>query len=488
MTTQPGQTLTSTLGRLDQLTGQLATTVAGLTPDVLDQTLMNALHQIGEALEADQTTFESVPNGQTDRAFRRTWLVPGRAEVQETAPAVLASLPSGYSQALSIAGGRQPLQAAVVERLRPIVDLLGLAVHHCRQSRELDLVRFELADALASSQTRALDCDADVNTFDDIIGESPALRAALARVHEVAPTDASVVLVGETGTGKELFARAVHSRSTRRNRPFVSVNCAALPSTLIESELFGHERGAFTGAVSTRQGRFEVAHRGTLFLDEIGDLPAEVQAKLLRVLQEGEFERVGSSQMRKVDVRVVAATNHDLELAVTEGRFRADLYYRLNVYPITLPPLRDRLEDLPRLVWFFINRRQRGLNRKFTNVPQSVFAALAQHSWPGNVRELANVIERAMIHSTGSTLVLDDAQRFSRPIPSYEATGATLETVERSHIEDALRRARWRINGPGNAAEALGLHPNTLRFRMKKLGIQRPPQVSDLRSVKRRSA
>jgi transcriptional regulator with GAF, ATPase, and Fis domain len=305
---------------------------------------------------------------------------------------------------------------------------------------------------------------------------------ALARLREVAPTDASVVNLGETGTGNELFASALHERSARRERPFVRVNCAALSPTLIESELFGHERGAFTGAVSTRQGRFEIAHRGTIFLDEIGDLPADVQAKLLRVLQEGEFERVGSSHSRKVDVRVVAATHHDLEAAVRDGRFRADLYYRLNVFPIALPPLRDRVEDIPQLVWGFINRRQRALNRRFTRVPASVLAALQRRPWPGNVRELENVIERAMIRSTGDTLLLDDGPGLGGA-PLVE-TG-TLEAVERRHIEDALHRCRWRINGQGNAAEVLGLHPNTLRFRMKKLGIRRPPVPGVVRDFRR---
>jgi len=241
---------------------------------------------------------------------------------------------------------------------------------------------------------------------------------------------------------------------------------------LIESELFGHERGAFTGAVATRVGRFELADKGTIFLDEIGDLPAEVQAKLLRVLQEGEFERVGSSQVRKVDVRVVAATHHDLDAAVASGRFRADLFYRLNVFPITLPPLRERAGDIPRLVWFFINQRQRALNRRFTKVPSSVMFALQQRAWPGNVRELQNVVERAMIHSTGDTLWLDEEPGLSPAKPG--ADGATLEIVERRYIEEVLRKCGWRINGAGNAAELLGLHPNTLRFRMKKLRIHRP--------------
>jgi formate hydrogenlyase transcriptional activator len=309
------------------------------------------------------------------------------------------------------------------------------------------------------------------------------LRVAIARCQEVAPTDASVVLLGETGTGKELFARAVHNRSARRDRPFVRVNCAALPPTLIESELFGHERGAFTGAVAMRQGRFELADRGTIFLDEIGDLPVDVQAKLLRVLQEGEFERVGSSQSRRVDVRVVAATHHDLEAAMRDGRFRVDLYYRLNVFPIALPPLRERTEDIPRLVWYFINRRQRALNRKITKISPALFQTLAQHAWPGNVRELENVIERAMIHSSGDALMLDEPPGLS--LSTLPGDGCTLEAAERRHIELALRRCGWRINGTGNAAEKLGLHPNTLRFRMKKLGIRRPPAGTVVRDFKR---
>jgi len=356
----------------------------------------------------------------------------------------------------------------VQERLQRLAGLLAVANRCTERMRALER---RCADMAVVRAAPADDDDGDAD-FKDIIGNSPALRTALRRVLEVAPTDASVVLIGETGTGKELFARAVHERSRRRGRPFVRVNCAALPPTLIESELFGHERGAFTGAVSNRRGRFELAHTGTLFLDEIGDLLPDVQAKLLRVLQEGEFERVGSSESRRVDVRIVAATHHNLDAAVKDGRFRADLFYRLSVFPIALPPLRERPEDIPRLAWFFINQRQRALNRRFTSIPPPVLGSLMQHSWPGNVRELENVIERAMIHSTGSTLLLDDG-----PGPvAWTAPGeeSTLEIVERRHIESVLQRCRWRINGPGNAADVLGLHPNTLRFRMKKLGVQRP--------------
>jgi formate hydrogenlyase transcriptional activator len=309
--------------------------------------------------------------------------------------------------------------------------------------------------------------------FDEIVGNSALLRDALARVQVVANTNSTVLLLGETGTGKELFARAIHDRSPRQQQPLVRVNCAALPPTLIETELFGHERGAFTGAVALRQGRFELADRGTLFLDEIGDLPIELQAKLLRVLQEGEFERVGCSRTRRVDVRVVAATHRNLEEAVAAGRFRADLYYRLTVFPISLPALRDRREDIPRLVWFFIHRRQRALHRHIETVPAEVMDVLQGHDWPGNIRELDNVVERALILSPGPCLQLDGGLgALTRRTPALDAE--MLEVVERRHIGEVLQQCRWRINGPGNAAERLGLHPSTLRFRLQKLGIRRP--------------
>jgi len=316
-----------------------------------------------------------------------------------------------------------------------------------------------------------------VSAAEEIVGSSAPLRAALARLSEVASSDSTVLLLGETGTGKELFAKVLHAQSPRRHAPLVCVNCAALPPTLIESELFGHERGAFTGAVAQRQGRFEVAHRGTLFLDEIGDLPLDLQAKLLRVLQEGEFERLGTSRTRKVDVRIVAATHRDLEEAVADGGFRDDLYYRLNVFPVRLPPLRERRDDIPDLVWYLIRKRQAAVHRRIDRVPPESMELLQRHSWPGNIRELENVLERALIHSTDNTLILrDDDIEVSVNAPSTPpADASTLSFVERAHIEDVLRACGWRINGVGNAAERLGMHPNTLRFRMKKLGIVRAP-------------
>jgi formate hydrogenlyase transcriptional activator len=340
--------------------------------------------------------------------------------------------------------------------------------------RAVDAVE-RTADAASAGDRRSV----RVSAAEEIVGDSAPLRAALARLSEVASSDSTVLLLGETGTGKELFAKVLHAQSPRRNAPLVCVNCAALPPTLIESELFGHERGAFTGAVAQRQGRFEVAHRGTLFLDEIGDLPLDLQAKLLRVLQEGEFERLGTSRTRKVDVRIVAATHRDLEEAVADGGFRDDLYYRLNVFPVRLPPLRERRDDIPDLVWYLIRKRQAAVHRRIDHVRPEAMALLQRHSWPGNIRELENVIERALIHSTDNTLILrDDDIEFATAPSASSADATTLSFVERAHIEEVLRACGWRINGVGNAAERLGMHPNTLRFRMKKLGIVRAPGTS----------
>jgi transcriptional regulator with GAF, ATPase, and Fis domain len=368
-----------------------------------------------------------------------------------------------------------------VNRLRIIGDILANAFDRKRRNMELlahmDEIR-ALRDQLQAENVSLREEVQSLHDFDEIVGQSLAIRQVLARVAQVAPTDAAVLLLGETGTGKELLARALHQRSPRSGRAFVRVNCAAIPATLIESELFGHEKGAFTGAVAARAGRFEAAHGGTLFLDEIGELGIDVQAKLLRVLQDGTFERVGSTRTIRGDVRIVAATNRHLERAITEGRFREDLYYRLSVFPIQLPPLRDRREDIPLLVWSIINRRQGELGRHIDEVPRRVMRALESYDWPGNVRELENVIERALILSAGPTLHVDEfsggrAARAAEP-PLTSSPLRTLDEVDRDHIRGVLERCGWRVNGEGNAAEVLGLHPNTLRFRMKKLGIARP--------------
>jgi formate hydrogenlyase transcriptional activator len=391
------------------------------------------------------------------------------SEIPELAPATLdrfvAQLTAAMMQlpASEIPGALNGTLRTIVERALVLAEAEIARAHQTLES-ENSYLREEI---------KAL------HGFDEIIGDSAPLRDALARVQIVSSTDSTVLLLGETGTGKELFARAIHDRSPRRQRPLVRVNCAALPSTLIETELFGHERGAFTGAVAMRQGRFELADKGTIFLDEIGDLPLDLQAKLLRVVQEGEFERVGSSHTRKVDVRVVAATHHNLEEGVKAGQFREDLYYRLSVFPIGLPSLRERRDDIPRLVWFFIHRRQRALRRQIERVPDAVMATLQEYDWPGNVRELENVVERAMIRSAGPSLELDGGPG-AKTMPTAPSSPdvTTLEAIERRHIEDVLRRCQWRINGPSNAAARLGLHPSTLRFRLQKLGITRPVGLS----------
>jgi formate hydrogenlyase transcriptional activator len=308
--------------------------------------------------------------------------------------------------------------------------------------------------------------------FDHILGQSDGLKYVLYRAEQVAPMNTTVLILGETGTGKELIAAAIHDMSPRKERPLITVNCAALPANLIESELFGREKGAFTGADTLQVGRFEVAHGSTLCLDEIGELPLEVQAKLLRVIQHNEFERLGSSQTTKVDVRIVATTNRNLEEEVRKGRFRQDLYYRLNVFPITVPPLRQRKEDIPLLVQAFIERYARKLGKQITSIQKETMKALQDYLWPGNVRELENVIERAMILCPGPVFQLVDKLEISSP--PLSSTVRTLEETERNQIFKTLSETRWRIEGKDGAAAILGLHPSTLRARMHKLGIRRP--------------
>lgn len=314
------------------------------------------------------------------------------------------------------------------------------------------------------------------HNFDEIVGQSEPIRLTLSKIEHVADTDATVLLVGETGTGKELLARAIHNRSARKERPLVKVNCATLPRSLIESELFGHVKGAFTGAFADKVGRFQLADGGSMFLDEIGELDVDLQTKLLRVLQEGQFERIGSGETITVDVRVIAATNRDLHKAMSEERFRPDLYYRLAVFPIEAPPLRLRREDIPLLAWHFITQRQGRLGKTFQSITTKAMNALIEYDWPGNVRELENVIERSMILSPGPALLL--AESLTMPSQSHRPAtfSGPLEDVDRAHIVGVLEDCKWKIKGEDNAAERLGLKPSTLRYRMKKLGIERPPR------------
>jgi len=320
-------------------------------------------------------------------------------------------------------------------------------------------------------------------TFDGIIGRSKALRSVLREIRMVAPTDSTVLIYGETGTGKELIARAIHDLSSRRSSTFVKLNCAAIPTGLLESELFGHEKGAFTGAVNQRLGRFEVANHGTAFLDEIGEVPLELQPKLLRVLQEREFERLGSSRTLRTDARLVAATNANLAALVEEQRFRADLFYRLNVFPVRVPPLRERREDIPLLAWHFAKQFAGQMKKHYEGISPETMRALCEYDWPGNIRELQNLIERAVILCPGPVLRVParDLHRRIITVPQNTHTGQhqTLEEAERAHILQTLRDVRWVVGGPNGAAARLGMNRSTLQFRMKKLGIVRPGREDD---------
>ena len=358
----------------------------------------------------------------------------------------------------------------VLPRLRLVGEVLAGSIVRARGAR-----RVRELTALLEAENAALRAEiASSHEFEQIVGESPELRGALWLAGQVAPTDTTVLLTGETGTGKELFARTIHTQSPRAGRPLVTLNVAALPPTLIESELFGHEKGAFTGALSQRIGRFELARGGTLFIDEIGELPPELQAKLLRVLQEGEFERLGSSRTMRTDARIVAATHRDLEAAVRAGRFRADLLFRLSVFPIRVPPLRERRKDIAALAWHFVSRKQAKLERSIERITPRSLAALEAYDWPGNVRELENVIERALVLSAGPVLDEETILASTRRASGIVGATDTLEAAERAHLLRVLEESRWKINGRGNAAERLGLHPSTLRLRMQKLGIRRP--------------
>lgn len=315
------------------------------------------------------------------------------------------------------------------------------------------------------------------HNFDKIIGKSEAIKNVLFKIEQSAPTDATVIILGETGTGKELIARAIHDKSLRRDRVLIKVDCGALQGTLIERELFGHEKGAFTSAHQQQIGRFELADGGTLFLDEIGELPLDLQPKLLRVLQDGEFERLGSPRTRKVNIRFIAATNRNLEDEVNQGRFRRDLWYRLFVFPIIIPPLRERKDDIPMLVNWFVNKFNKKMGKKISRIPQKSLDELMQRPWQGNIRELENTIERAIIISQSDTLILSEDIQNQSPAKAGTDSDMALEDVEREHILQVLEKTKWRIYGPKGAALLLGLNPSTLRFRIKKLGLQKPQQV-----------
>jgi formate hydrogenlyase transcriptional activator len=377
---------------------------------------------------------------------------------------------------------------ADIELVEQVAAQIAIAVENAIAFKQIDALKTKLAEEKLYLEEEIR----SAYNFEEIVGDSPAIRRVMAQVELVAPAGSTVLILGETGTGKEVIARAVHNLSPRKERTFVKVNCAAIPSGLLEAELFGHERGAFTGAINQKIGRFELADRGTLFLDEIGDIPIELQPKLLRVLQEQEFERLGSNRTQTVDVRVVAATNRDLARLVADREFRSDLFYRLNVFPIQIPPLRERREDVPLLVRYFVQNFSRRLNKTVQYVPADAMDALVNYSWPGNIRELENLIERAVLLSPGKELrvPLSELKQAALSVSDIAAEGAgfnllspsaaapapvaTLEEAERQHILRALRQTEWRIAGPKGAAAVLGMKRTTLQARMRKLNIRRP--------------
>jgi formate hydrogenlyase transcriptional activator len=369
---------------------------------------------------------------------------------------------------------------ADAELLREVANQIAIAIANMKSYEEIKALkgRLEKENVYLQEEIR------NVHNFEEIVGSSPVLLSLLRKVDQVAPTDSSVLIYGETGTGKELIARAIHDRSNRKDRPLVKVNCSAISAGLVESELFGHVKGAFTGAFERRIGRFELADGGTIFLDEVGELPLDTQVKLLRVLQEREFEPVGSNKSIRVDVRIICATNRNLQESIKEGKFRSDLYYRLNVFPLHVPPLRERRSDIPQLAMFFLSRYARNLGKRIDGISAAATQKLTNYSWPGNIRELQNLIERALILCNGPTLELEEnltavsgAFRLSDLAPvitrADEPQPRTLQEVEREHIVAVLDQTHGVIEGASGAAKALGLHPNTLRHRMEKLGIKR---------------
>jgi formate hydrogenlyase transcriptional activator len=507
-------------GQLQPLIAELATRFITIESDAFDATLVDSLRQVAEALHLDRAilwrkvadepsimashywirnpppsmpqppiaafpyttaklnageaiwfaSLDQLPNPADREAFRHSGL-----RCAALVPVVLTGTAPGVWGALAVSSTTREREwpPATVEQLRVLAGVLGQALARFTSLKALEVAREELGQLRARTEQDKVCHRPTVTTSGGrrIVAESQAIRRALEQVEQVAPTPSTVLLLGETGVGKEVLARAIHELSPRR-RPMIRVSCAAMPSSLIESELFGHERGAYTGAVSRQIGRFEAADQSTLFLDEIGELPGEVQIKLLRVLQERVIERLGSTQPIKVDVRIIAATNRNLEKAVVEESFRKDLFYRLNVFPIVVPPLRERVEDIPPLVWQFVDEYSKSLGKSIESVSETSMQQLQLHSWPGNIRELRNVIERAVILATGPVLTVPIPERVApRHIPER-----TLEDVEIEYIRATLERTNWQIRGHGGAAERLGLKVATLETRMAKLGIPtRPP-------------
>ncbi len=510
----------SALLRFERLLSDLSATFVNLPSDQVDQEIERWMGRIGTFLDMKVGTLAQHSEDQEKARFTHTWAADGIEKLPARPSAAsypwtfdqirngnivqftnVEKLPqeaemdkqrfrevgavSNISIPLSVGGtvvgalsfsSRFPSDAwpeSYVERYKILGDVFANALMRKRSDKALQKAfneirvlkeQLEAENVYLRQQVRLF------RNFDDIVGNSQAIQHVLRQVEQVAETEATVLIQGETGTGKELIANAIHRLSKRRERMMVRVNCAAIPQNLMESELFGREKGAFTGASSREIGRFETAHKGTILLDEVGELPFPLQSKLLRVLQDGTFERLGSSKTISVDVRIIASTNRDIEKAVREGGFRPDLYYRLNVFKITAPPLRDRKEDIPALIWWFVNKYAKKMGKKIETIPKQAMTAYQHYRWPGNVRELMNVIERSVILTRGTAL---NAYIPVETDPSIDNV-LSLEEVERKHIIKTLQITNWRIRGQNGAAELLQLKPTTLESRMKKLGLHRP--------------
>jgi formate hydrogenlyase transcriptional activator len=502
----------------DQLISDLSERFADVPTDEVDTAIVDMLRQVVEVLGLDRSTLFQASNADDDLVVTHAWARPGlttlpvRASAKGHFPRLLATVRAGrtawFSSVNEVVDPVEretfrsfniksdvtiPLRTKgrvfgalgftamneerrwspeTVRRLRLVARIAASAIAHEQRDSELRSAQIEVERLRGQLSGQSLRVERDMKTppgSQRLAAESTAIRLALTQMEQVARTGATVLLTGETGSGKEVFAQAIHDLSQRHHRPMVRVNCGAIPSALIESELFGRERGAYTGALSRQAGRFELAEGSTIFLDEIGDVPFEAQVKLLRAIQEKEIERLGGMRSIKVDVRVIAATNRDLERGVDERTFREDLYYRLNVFPITVPPLRERVEDIPTLVWTFIDEFSKACGKPIESISKEDMAALQRYSWPGNVRELRNVIERAVIFATGPHLRVEPPQ----PTQIARRRSVKLTDVETEHIRSVLDSTRWRVRGTGGAADLLGLKPSTLESRMTKLGIRR---------------
>jgi transcriptional regulator with GAF, ATPase, and Fis domain len=510
--------------RFERLLADLATSFVALPTDKVDAAIEEAQRRIGETLALDRSSlFQFSPDG--EMILTHSWVAPGfqpfppRSNAKEHFPwcytqgmqgkvvrfSSVNELPPEAARDVEtfrkhgprstvlfpfVAGGQifgglsfgalreeRRWTDEEVDRLRVVATLVERTLAHQRSDETLSRTLDELQRMKDQLQQEKLYLQAAVTSLNSragIMGDSPALRHVLEQAERVAPTEATVLLLGETGTGKGLLAEAIHAHSRRSAKLMISINCAALSPTLIESELFGREKGAYTGALSRQAGRFELADGSTLFLDEVAELPIDLQAKLLRVLQDGQFERVGGTRTLRVNVRVIAASNRDLGQAVAGGQFRADLFYRLSTFPIAIPPLRERQDDIPALAWAFAKEIGHSLGKPVDRIPQEVMTALRRYAWPGNIRELRNVIERAIILGDSSTLRLPVGPINTQPPEPPVSLDAAERAAAQTHIRKALDRTGWRIRGAGGAAELLGLKPTTLEARMKKLGLRRP--------------